>query len=289
MSMTRRSALLSLGLLPFGFGAQRSLGSSLTDERFRELEALSQGRLGIAVLDLATGRSYAHRATERFPMCSTFKLLAVAAVLARVDRGDERLDRLIPFGRADLLEYAPATAPRAAEGRMSLADLCDAAITVSDNTAANLILTTLGGPGGVTAYARSLGDSVTRLDRNEPSLNEALPGDPRDTTTPAAMAANIQKLLAGDALSRGSRDMLTRWLVANRTGNARLRAGFPTSWRVAEKTGTGNRGTSNDVGMAWAPGREPIVVAAYLTGSSADGAVRDRTLAGVARAVADGV
>jgi beta-lactamase class A len=145
---------------------------------------------------------------------AAFKLLAVAAVLARVDRGAERLARRIPFSKADLLEYAPVTKARVSEGSMTVAELCDAAITLSDNTAANLLLATLGGPPGVTTYARSLGDSVTRLDRIEPGLNEARPGDPRDTTTPTAMLGNLQRLLVGDALSPASR---THFFVARRS------------------------------------------------------------------------
>ena len=177
---------------------------NLANKRLAEIEARQGGRLGVFVRDTGTGASIEHRADERFPMCSTFKLLAAAAALKRVDEGVERLDRTIAYGPSDLLDYAPVAKAHAAEGAMTLADLCAAAIDWSDNTAANLVLQAIGGPPGFTQFARSLGDTVTRLDSNEPSLNEATPGDPRDTTSPRAMAEDMQKVLLGDALSDAS-------------------------------------------------------------------------------------
>jgi beta-lactamase class A len=222
-------------------------------------------------------------------MCSTFKLLAGAAILARVDSGKETLQRRIRFDASDLVTYSPATEKRTGEPGMTLAELCEAAITLSDNTAANLLLEALGGPAGLTAYARSLGDSVTRLDRIEPELNEATPGDERDTTTPAAMAANLNALILGDALSSASRKRLADWMIANKTGDARLRAGLPKDWRVGDKTGSGNRGTTNDIGLAWPPKQPPIIIAAYLTETTAPSEQRNAALASVARAIASGL
>jgi beta-lactamase class A len=217
------------------------------------------------------------------------KLLACAHVLARVDNGQKRLGRRIAFTEADLLEYAPVTNAHVGEGGMTLGDLCHAAITVSDNTAANLILATYGGPAGLTRYLRSLGDRVTRLDRNEPSLNEALPGDARDTTTPLAMLDTMQKLLLGRALSSASREQLTAWLVANTTGNARLRAGLPTEWRIGDKTGSGNAGSTNDVAIIMPSGRHPILVTAYLTGTTQSLEAREGVLKSVGALVANSV
>jgi beta-lactamase class A len=251
------------------------------------IERESGGRLGVAVLDTLTGARSGHRSDERFPMCSTFKLMASAAVLSRVDAGQERLDRRIRFEAADLMTYSPVTKDRVGGDGMALSELCEAAMTWSDNTAANLILASLGGPAGVTDFARSIGDTATRLDRIEPDLNEAVPGDPRDTTTPAAMVASIRALVVGTALSAASRDRLTRWLVANKTGDARLRAGLPTGWRVGDKTGSGERGTANDVGVAWPPNRAPVIVSVYLTETSGTGGQRDATIAAVGRAVAE--
>ncbi len=251
-----------------------------------KIEQESGGRLGVAALDTLTGARALHRADERFPMCSTFKLLAAGSILARVDAGRERLDRRVRFERGDLVEYSPITKDRVGGYGMSLAELCEAAITVSDNTAANLLLAAIEGPAGLTAYARALGDAVTRLDRIEPDLNEAIPADLRDTTSPAAMLANLHALVLGNALSAPSRDQLRDWLIANKTGDARLRAGLPGDWRVGDKTGSGGRGSTNDIGIAWPPQRAPIVIAVYLTETSKPDEQRNAALAAVGRAVA---
>jgi beta-lactamase class A len=257
--------------------------------QFARLEREIGGRLGVAVLNAGSRASVGLRADERFPLCSTFKLLAAAAILKRVDAGAESLDRRIGYRREDLVAYSPITRHHVGAG-MPLADLCEAAMTRSDNTAGNLMLAALGGPRGVTAFARAIGDAQTRLDRIEPELNEAAPGDARDTTTPAAMGRNIRALVLGDVLSPASRRHLTRWMVENKTGGTRLRAGAPAGWRVGDKTGTGERGTSNDVGVVWPPGgTSPLVVAVYLTGSPAAADKRDAAIAAVARAVAAAV
>jgi beta-lactamase class A len=274
LHLTRRTLLQSLLFFKIAEGGADRLG---------ELERRSRGRLGVAILETGQGTRLTHRANERFPMCSTFKLLAAAAVLARVDRRQDSLERRIPFTKADLLEYAPVTTPRVGEGAMPLGELCDAAITMSDNTAANLMLATFGGPGGLTSFARSIGDSVTRLDRTEPTLNQATPGDPRDTTSPSAMLNTMKRLLLGDALSPASRERLIAWLVATKTGNARVRAGVPAGWRVGDKTGTGNHGSTNDLAIIFPPGRPPILVAAYLTETNADASNRETILADVGR------
>ena len=255
----------------------------------QKLESERSGRLGVAVIDTQSGTRAGYRADERFPMCSTFKLLLAGAVVARVDAKQEELGRRIRFGKSDLVTYSPTTEKHVGGEGMTVAELCEAAVTLSDNTAANTLLATLGGPEGLTAYVRKLGDATTRLDRNEPTLNTAEPGDVRDTTTPQAMLADLQRLALGDVLTPASRDVFIGWLVANKTGDTRLRAGLPKSWRIGDKTGTGARGTANDVAIAWPSGRAPILIATYLTGSTADEAGRSATLAGVAKAVAVGV
>jgi beta-lactamase class A len=256
--------------------------------RIASLEKERGGRLGVAVIDTASGRSAAFRGDERFPMCSTFKMLAVAATLARVDRTEDRLERRIRFDAGDVEAYSPITKDRVGGDGMSLAEICEAAMIVSDNTAGNLLLANLGGPQGLTAYARSLGDTVTRLDRNEPTLNEAVPGDPRDTTSPVAMLADLRTLVTGKALSPASKDHLVDWLIGNKTGDTRLRAGLPRDWRAGDKTGSGERGTANDIAVIWpSSGRPPIFVAAYLTGSSPETDHRNATLAAVGRVVAE--
>ncbi len=253
----------------------------------RRIETATGGRLGVAVLDTATGTCLGWREDERFPLCSTFKTLAAGLVLARVDRGEDRLERRMPVRPEAVVPYSPATQPRAGGEPMSLAELCEAAITLSDNTAGNLLLESFGGPPALTAFARSLGDTTTRLDRWETELNEALPGDPRDTTSPRAMADTVHRLALGDGLSPASRAQLIRWLRANRTGDKRLRALLPPGWQVGDKTGSGERGTANDTGLLWPPGGSaPLVVASYLTGATVDAAARDQALAEVGRAAA---
>jgi beta-lactamase class A len=260
-------------------------GFSALDAAIAKIEAESSGRLGVAVLDTGSGALAGHRIDERFPMCSTFKTLAVAAVLTRVDAGKEQLARRIAVEQKDILSYAPITKQHIGQD-MTVAELCEAAVTISDNTAANLLLASLGGPSAITTYARSLGDDITRLDRTEPTLNEATPGDPRDTTTPAAMARNLKLLATGTALSAASRDQLITWLVACKTGDARLRAGLPKSWRVGDKTGSGDHGSANDAAVIWPDGKPPVIVTSYLTETVAPDDKRNATHAAVGRAVA---
>jgi len=253
--------------------------------RFAELERRSGGRLGVAAFDSASGRRIGHRNEERFPMCSTFKFLAAAFVLARVDRGEERLDRRIVYSTQDLVTYSPVTKDHVGPAGLSVAELCGATMTLSDNTAGNLLLASFGGPAGLTAYTRSLGDQTTRLDRIETALNEGLPGDPRDTTSPVAMLGTMHRLLLGDALSAASRERLIGWLVANKTGDKRLRAGMP-GWKVGDKTGTGGNGSANDIAIAWPAGRAPLLVAVYYTGSTISDEARSEVIAEAGRIVA---
>lgn len=255
----------------------------------RALEQRQGGRLGVALLDTASGRRVAHRGDERFPMCSTFKLLAAALVLARVDRGEERLDRRIVFSESDLVTYSPATKEHAGPGGMTVEAICAAAMTLSDNTAGNLMLASFGGPEGLTAFVRTLGDPVTRLDRIETALNEGTPGDPRDTTSPAAMLGTMQKLVAGQALSGASRERLVGWMLSNKTGDKRLRAGMPASWRTGDKTGTGGHGSANDIAVAWPPGRAPVFVTAYYTGSTISDDARSAVIAEAGRIATAGL
>lgn len=256
-------------------------------EQLKALERRHGGRLGVAILDTGTGRRINHRGEERFAMCSTFKWLLAAQVLARADAGEESLHRRLVVSGSDLVTWSPVTETRTGEPGMTIAELCEAAVTRSDNTAANLLLATLGGPGGFTAFVRSLGDEWTRLDRIETALNSAIPGDPRDTTTPAAMLRDLQAVLLGDVLQPASRERLVGWLVGNRTGDARLRAGLPSTWRVGEKTGSGAHASHNDVGIAWPPGRAPLLVAAYYAeAEETTQEQRDAVLADVGRVVA---
>lgn len=252
-----------------------------SDDDIVAIERRAGGRLGVVILDTDNGASIGSRENERFALCSTFKWIAAAAVLARVDAGTARLDQRVRYGRSDLLDYSPVTSASVAQGYMTLGALCSAAVRVSDNTAANLMLEMIGGPAGLTRYIRSLGDPVTRLDRSEPDLNEATPGDVRDTTSPAAMVALIRQVFLGNALSSASRTQLEAWMRASTTGDSRLRAGLPAGWIAGDKTGTCGHNATNDVAIVRPPDRGPLLIAAYFSGSPLDARSRDAVLAQV--------
>jgi beta-lactamase class A len=282
--LSRRSLLIGASLAPLAAKPLWAAESGVQD-RLREIETGVGGRLGVAALDMESDRRVDYRSSSLFPMCSTFKLLLAGAVLSKVDRGTESLDREIPLTQADLLDYAPVAKPLLAKGHITVAEACAGAVVESDNSAANLLLSSIGGPGALTLFARTLGDKTTHLDRIEPFLNEATPGDARDTTSPAAMLNVLGMLLLQDALSGESRDKLTDWLVKSRTGLAKLRAGMPQDWKIGDKTGLGEHGSTCDVAIAWPPGRRPLLLCAYLTDSTATLDERNKALAGVARLI----
>jgi beta-lactamase class A len=285
--ITRRNLLAALLALPALAFAKGKAAPNRFDRLEREvlrLERSSGGRLGFALLDTESGMRVQHRGDERFPMCSTFKLLLVSAVLARCERGEDSLTRRIPISKDDLVPWAPFSETRVGADA-SVEELCAAAMTRSDNVAANLLLPLVGGPPGIGAFARTLGDSHTRLDRTETELNSAIAGDPRDTTTPLAMLGSLQALLLGEGLPNAARARIEGWLRGNQTGDARLRAGLPKDWQAGDKPGSGANGTTNDIAILWPPGRKPLLVAAYLTGSKLDSESRDALLANLARAL----
>ncbi|KAG8153322.1 PEN family class A beta-lactamase, Bcc-type [Burkholderia catarinensis] len=247
-----------------------------------DLERDAGGRLGVCAIDTASGRSVEHRADERFPFCSTFKAMLSAAVLAQSVERPGLLQRRVTYGKADLVNYSPVTEKHVGAG-MTVAGLCEATIQYSDNSAANLLIKLIGGPPAVTAYARSIGDDRFRLDRWETELNTALPGDLRDTTTPAAMAASMRVLTLGEALPAAQRAQLVTWLRGNKVGDKRIRAGVPAGWTVGDKTGTGDYGTTNDAGIVWPPSRAPIVLVVYYTQAQADARAKDDVIASAAR------
>ncbi|HEV7135672.1 MAG TPA: class A beta-lactamase [Steroidobacteraceae bacterium] len=225
------------------------------------------GRIGLYAENLTTGLRISWRANERFVMCSTFKASLAAMILARVDHGQDQLAQMISYRPEDVPNwYAPVAKKNLAKGVMSVADMCEAAVEYSDNTCANLLLARVGGPSALTAFWRSIGDAVTRLDHNEPILNRSPPGDPHDTTTPAAMAANLRRLLLGKALSASSRERLTGWMLDCKTGEERLRAGIPKTWRIADKTGNNGKDAAGDIAVAWPKPDAPVLICAYTQG-----------------------
>ena len=278
--VSRRAVLVGAAAGPW-LGACTAFGNSA--DSLAALETDTGGRLGVMALDTASGRQVAHRAQERFALCSTFKVLAAAAVLRD---GTASLGQRVRYRREDLVTYSPVTGKHVTEG-MTVGELCAAALQYSDNTAGNLLIDRLGGPAAVTAYARSIGDASFRLDRRETELNTAIPGDPRDTGTPGSMARNLQRLLLGDALPPAGRAQLEAWMRGNTTGATRIRAGVPGGWAVADKTGAGDYGVVNDIGIAWPPDRAPIVLAIYFTQERKDAPMRSEVVAAAARIAVD--
>lgn len=292
MTISRRQAiagaLFTVPAVSALAGGAAAADGGMLEKRLAELEARHPGRIGVAIHNLATGARIGHRADERFLMCSTFKALLAAHILAKVDRKEETLDRRLKVKKSDLYEWSPAVEKRVG-GSMSLAELCEATVTLSDNAAANLLLAASGGPEAVTAFLRKAGDAVTRLDRTEPALNyHETPGDERDTTTPAAMVETLRKLLLGDVLSRPSKAQLAAWLVMNKTGDARLRAGLPAAWMTGDKTGTNGdkAGNANDIAITWSPDRGAIIVTAFCEIPGISGEERNAVIAEIGRIAA---
>ncbi|MGW7444891.1 class A beta-lactamase [Kitasatospora sp. NPDC054795] len=245
------------------------------DASFAALEQQFGARLGVFAVDTGNGREVTHRADERFAFASTIKSLAAGALLRKASDAD--LDKVVPYRQEDVLAWAPIASQHVATG-MKLRDLAAASIQYSDNTAANLVVAELGGPAAVQRSLRDLGDSTTSVDRTEPTLNEATPGDTRDTSTPRVLAADLRRYVLGDVLAEGRRGLLTDWLVGNTTGGPYVRAGVPADWRIGDKTGNAGYGTRNDVAVAWpSGGRSPIVIV-VLSDRGRAGATSDDAL-----------
>jgi beta-lactamase class A len=250
-------------------------------------ERKTKGRVGLYAQNLDTGRTLTVRANERFVMCSTFKASLAACVLSRVDMGQERLDRMVPYGEKDLVGYAPVSRAKdnLARGAMSIEAMCRAAVELSDNTCANLLLASVGGPAALTNFWRTTGDGISRLDANEPELNRSPPGDPHNTTTPAAMAANLKRFVLGQVLMPISRERLTTWMLGCQTGANRLRAGLPRDWMVADKTGNNGADAAGDIAVAWIGPGKPVLICAYTQGGKPTPEDHDELFAGIGRVV----
>lgn len=286
--MDRRTFVATCGSLLAGCVLPKATFASALQDPAAILDTLGPGvRLGMAAMDAGNGRTLWHDGESRYAMCSVFKVPLAAAVLSMVDRSTLSLSRMVPFGAQDLLDYAPVVRAHESSGKLTVAELCAAAVEVSDNSAANLLLPLVGGPAGLSTFMRNCGDRVSRLDRFEPDLNTNLAGDPRDTTTPAAMIALLHQILIGRVLSPRSRDQLVAWMTGSTTGLGRIRAGLPGGWRAGAKSGTGMNGAVNDVAIFWPPGRSPILLATFISGGNAPLAEREAAHASVARYMAD--
>ncbi|GAB3255129.1 serine hydrolase [Chitinimonas naiadis] len=290
-SPCRRNLLLASAALPLAAStswasqpAQPNQASSTS--RLAALEAASGGRLGVAALNTANGAQLSHRADERFAFCSTFKVLLASAILKRSETEPGLLQQKVRYTKAALVNNSSIAEQHVATG-MTVAELCAATLQYSDNTAGNLLIEQLGGTAAVTAHARSIGDEVFRLDRRLTELKTALPGDPRDTTTPTAMMKSLQALALGQALGNAQRQQLVTWMLGSTTGTTRIRAGVPKDWQVADKTGSGDYGSANDVGVLWPKDKPPIVLAIYFTHPDQDAPHHNEVLAMAARIVAE--
>lgn len=252
------------------------------------LESKSGGRLGVAVIDTSDGSKYSWRGNERFPLCSTSKVMVVAAILKKNESDHHLLDKKIQINKSDMANYNPVTRKHIGS-YMTVAELSTAVLQYSDNTAMNKLLAYLGSPQQATQFARTIGDKDFRLDRNEPGLNTAIPGDTRDTTTPSAMADSLNKLVLGTALKEAQRTKLAEWMKGNTTGSDSIKAGLPAAWVVADKTGSGDFGTTNDIAVIWPKNHAPVILTAYFTQHGKDATARRDVLASAAKLVAEAI
>jgi beta-lactamase class A len=293
-SFNRRTFLLAAALVPLviagplwavGEPKTTTAKTQVAQAKLAKLESQLQGRLGVFALNTADGTQLSHRADERFPLNSTFKLLLASAILRKSQDVPGLMQQRIKYSPSNLVTYSPVTEKHLKDG-MTVAELCAAAVQYSDNTAANLLMKNLGGPGALTAFARSVGDRQFRLNRWETALNTAIPGDPRDTSTPRAIGLSLRKLVLGDGLKAPQRQQLQQWLRGNTTGDTRIRAGVPAGWQVGDKTGTGDYGTAHDVAVLWPPSGAPIVLTVYTAHGRKDAKARGDVIASAARIVA---
>lgn len=294
-ALSRRRLLSTASLLTASafvarpvWAAGQNQDNAKVKDKLTQLEQRHQGRLGVALMNVATGAVASHRGDERVLFNSTSKFFIAAAVLARVDSGDETLDRRIVVSESDLTGWTPITEKHLGQPGMSVAELCQAAVAWSDNTAANKLIESVGGPAAITEYLRSIGDDVTRLDRKEPELNEHdHEGDERDTTTPLAMMRTLRTLLLEATLSPRSRHQLAAWMIEGKVGDTRLRAGMPDNWLVGEKTGTNGVGNASDIGVAWPGDRGAVIAVAYTYLPQATKEERDQVIAEIGKLAAE--
>ncbi len=286
---TRRHLLILAGAALLCPGALLHAAPTTAAQAQAQLAALEQaagGRLGVSALHTGSGARVKHRADERFPMCSTFKAMLAAAVLARASSEPQLLNQLVRYEAKELVSYSPITEKHVATG-MRVAELCAATVQYSDNSAANFLMKLLGGPQAVTAYARSIGNQVFQLERWETELNSAIPGEVRDTTSPAATVHSLDGLLLGTSLPAPQRQQLDIWMRGNTTGDQRIRAGVPAGWQVADKTGSGAYGSVNDIGVAYPSGdaTAPLVIAIYYTREQKDAPINQHIITKATRIV----
>ena len=282
MNPTRRALVFGIPALMSWPGFARSAVA----DPIADYERATGGRIGLHALNVKTGAKILWRADERFIMCSSYKASLAAFVLSRIDRGEERLDDFVPYTLMDTTEvWAPIAKANLAKGAMTVEAMCKAAVEISDGACANLLMARSGGPAALTAFLRSIGDELTRVDHFEPALDRSPSGGPEDSTTPAAMAATLQKFVLGGVLSDRSKALLTSWLIGNRTDH-RLRSGLPKSWRIGNKTGHSGHDMAGDIAVAWPRPDTPIVIAVYTREGRPTEKQFDTAFASIGRLVA---
>lgn len=254
-------------------------------QKIHNLENESNGKIGISVINTANNKQLQSRGNETFSIQSTVKAIIAGAILKQSMNDPTLLDKKIHYQQSDIVFWSPITEKNVEQG-LTISELCAAAVSYSDNTATNLLITQLGGTQAVTDFARTLGDNFFRLDNYEPNMNSE-PNDPRDKSTPNAMANNLQQLLFGDILGVSQKDLFATWLKNNTTGDNQIRAGVPKGWVVGDKTGSGSYGITNDIGVLYPPNAEPIIVAIYFIQKDKDAKKREDVVAAATRIVVD--
>ncbi|MER2515064.1 MAG: class A beta-lactamase [Candidatus Accumulibacter phosphatis] len=248
-----------------------------------------QARVGMTVFDANTGTTWQYRGDERFPLNSTHKIFSCAALLAKVDGKSLSLDQSVSISKEMLVTYSPITEKSLSPQTMTFGEVCRAAVSYSDNTAANVVFDAIGGTTGFNSYMQSIGDDQTRLDRKEPELNDATPGDERDTTTPNDIVSSLRKILLGNGLSVSSRNVLTQWMLDDQVAGALLRASLPSNWKIADKTGAGGYGSRSIVAVIWPPSKQPVVVGIYVTQTKASLQASNEAIARIGAALKEAI
>lgn len=284
----RISGIVLLAATGCSLSAHAAFDQQTLQKKIEMLENKSGGKLGLTIVDTSDGTTYSWRGDEKFPLCSTSKVMVVAAILKKSESNTNLLAKKITINKSDMVNYNPITS-KYIDSSMTITELSKAALQYSDNAAMNKLLSYLGGPRYATQFARTIGDKAYRLDRNEPGLNTAIPGDSRDTTTPSAMAETLNKLILGNALKKEQKAKLTEWMKGNTTGLNSIKAGLPAEWIVADKTGSGDYGTTNDVAVIWPKNHAPVILTTYFTQPEKDASARKDVLASAAKLIAEAI
>ena len=284
----RISGIVLLAATGCSLSAHAAFDQQTLQKKIEMLENKSGGKLGLTIVDTSDGTTYSWRGDEKFPLCSTSKVMVVAAILKKSESDTNLLAKKITINKSDMVNYNPITS-KYIDSSMTITELSKAALQYSDNAAMNKLLSYLGGPRYATQFARTIGDKAYRLDRNEPGLNTAIPGDSRDTTTPSAMADTLNKLILGTALKKEQKAKLTEWMKGNTTGLNSIKAGLPAEWTVADKTGSGDYGTTNDIAVIWPKNHAPVILTTYFTQPEKDASARKDVLASAAKLIAEAI